>query len=264
MHCNASACFLIACLAGVDTSAVLAADRSADSPLLSGPRHERTELASTCIDMPDVSLGSVTSGAFAAGCSVSSFEQFASFEGLNYYRALYCLWPHWLADEDHHGCNWNSYQAAAQAIFVGQPGQDDVSVLFQHVADLGLTYFQEPVIVENRYGHWLHVNIRDDGNAHFNVSIYYHWDGAGWSAIDSESWLDALRVYVDAPTNDLEPGLHLRKGIWPDLSTMTASTTLYRPNECNACASGGWLDVVLGFASGSFIIESISHRPPDD
>jgi hypothetical protein len=231
-------------------------------PLLAGAQHDLASLAEACIELPDVRLGSEDSGALAAGCSVSSFEQFASFDGLEYYRAHYCLWPHWQSEQER--CHWNRYLAAAQAIFVGRPGDGRASVLFQHVGDLGVEYFQEPQIVENRFGHWLHINLRVDGTGYINASSYLHWSGSDWRRIDAESWLDALITYLETPPEGVEPGLALRKGVWPELASMQASIPLYRAGDCNACASGGWLEVSLGFESGALVIESISHRPPDD
>ncbi len=243
------------------TGGASVADNVDEHPLLAGPPYALDHLRNHCVDIPELTIGPEEGGAWVAACSVTSLEQFASFEGLDYYRAHYCLSPHWLMEEADRGCG--TYPAAAHAIFVGRPGSASVSLFTSQYGDL-TTYYDEPAIVSTRFGHVLHVSVVVSGTGYFNASDYYRWTGTDWRRIESEGWMESLQSFLDDSSADVPAGLGMRKGIWPDLSTLTARTPLYFQDDCNACASGGFLEATLAIDGDSFVVESIRYLAPVD
>lgn len=236
---------------------------AAEATLL-GPIYTLANAAEICVEPP------VPGTPRTSRCKVSSFKRFGSHEGLDYFRAHYCLEPVGSEHVGYRGCGEGSYAVPGQAIFAGRSGEDEVHLLMLDTPDdfdPGY-YFGEPAIISNHFGHWLHLNCRIDGTGHGNASRYYLWARNGWQQIDHEGWLNDLYQQLASPSagmeHELEPGLKIWKGIWPELSSMTAKVALYRQRDANCCPSGGFLDISLGLESGRLVLESIKHHPAAD
>ena len=71
-----------------------------------------------------------------------------------------------------------------------------------------------------------------------------------WREGDSQSWLADL-----AP--QLPGDRAVWKGVYPDYSTMTAETPLWRLGDANACPTGGRANIVLGWSFDRVVLRSV-------
>jgi hypothetical protein len=211
----------------------------------------------TCPSFSDIKPGSEPFD--LRDCGVSQFGEFATFDGRTYYYAIYCLIPN---DADKGSCNDNTrtaenFRTRGLAIFTRDRSSETATLLLERASiDLGIYLFlQKPAIVTTSVGAVLYVPMTVDGTGSGNASEYYAWDSAEWKPIEAEAWVGDLQ-------RRLPPGLEIRKGVWPDLRTMSAETGLYRPGDANCCPSGGVVRVRLAIRSSQFVIDSFVVAPP--
>ncbi|MBI3328780.1 MAG: hypothetical protein HYZ81_19010 [Nitrospinae bacterium] len=208
-----------------------------------------------CIEFSEVKVGK--DDIDVGDCRVSAFGSFGSIGPRTYYYALYCLIPN---DRMQHGrCDSESFHARyhetrALAIFVEEEASGQATLLIERASlDIGLFVYEQPEIIENAFGTLLFVPIRLDGTGVGNVSEYYLWhqDKAEWRRLDAETWLQDLRKRIP-------PGLHIWKGIWPNLQRMTAEAGLYQDGDAQASPTGGTARIELHIDNGRFAVKSVT------
>jgi hypothetical protein len=94
-----------------------------------------------------------------------------------------------------------------------------------------------------------------DGTGNGNASEYYLRRDDGWKQIEADRWLDDFARQIPA-------GTELRKGVWPDLHSMTAQTGLYREGDANCCPSGGTARVSLTLRDAALTLSVVAIEPP--
>ena len=220
------------------------------------PRFSIEMMRRTCPSFSDITPGREPDD--LRDCAVSQFGEFAAFDGRTYYYAIYCLIPN---DADKSACNdktrtAENFRARGLAIFTRDRASDTATLLLERASrDLGIYVFpQKPAIVDSSLGAVLYVPMTVDGTGSGNASEYYAWDSGEWKPIEAETWLGDLQ-------RRLPQGLEIRKGVWPDLRTMSAETGLYRPGDANCCPSGGVVRVRLSILSRRFVIDSFVVAP---
>ena len=232
---------------------VVAWTASADAQLRATGRYRLEDVREQCIILSQVKIGPRGSEHDAARCRVSSFVAFGAVGDTLYYRALYCLTPHWHAHAEHGGCD--QHGSRALAIFVGARESDTAQLLLERATpDVGVLRYGEPAIDTNRDGTILHVNIAVDGTGVGNESEYYLLRDGAWHPIDAHGWLKDLGSQIPS-------GREIWKGVWPDLKTMTAQIALYQRGDANCCPTGGTLRVALEIRANSFVVRSLRYEP---
>jgi len=192
-------------------------------------------------------------------CRVSEFGEIGVVDRRAYYYAIYCLMPNYATDKSH--CtddtfNAHFYRERGLAVFVGDRSTRNARLLFERAGeDIGVLLFAwKPEIVTTAAGTILYLKIAYDGTGAGNASEYYLWASRRWMPIEADAWLNDLTRRVPA-------GLQLRKGVWPDLGTMTAETGLYRDGDANCCPSGGVARIRLAIRARRFVIDAVAFEP---
>jgi len=111
--------------------------------------------------------------------------------------------------------------------------------------------YEKPQIIRNGASTILMLTIRLDGTGSGNASEYYARKNRAWQRIESESWVEDVRKKIPA-------GLEIRKGIWPDMQTMTAKAGLYRTGDANCCPTGGAAKIALAIENDRFVVRSVA------
>jgi len=187
-------------------------------------------------------------------CRVSEFAEFGSIDGKTYYYALYCLIPNLAPGKG--TCNDDSFNARyyrerGLAIFVGDASNDHASLLFERVeGEIGSLRYSQPQIIKPAAGILLYLPIAIEGNANENAREYFLRDGGAWAPVEAVEWFQDLLRRIPA-------GLEIRKGVWPNLQTMTAVARLYRSADDNASPTGGTARIALAIRSRHFVITSL-------
>lgn len=171
-------------------------------------------------------------------CTVSEIGPFGSVDGQTYHYALYML------DKD---------MRKGLSIFTHEATDKQAKLLLERYDKDGLAYiYEQPAIITNSFGTLMEVPVRMDGTGQFNENEYYLWSEKqkGWKLLDSTNWVDDLGKQLPA-------GLEIWKGVWPDIKTMTATTSLWRRDDANCCPSGGTAAVTLAVKDGRLVIKSL-------
>ncbi|WP_136525377.1 hypothetical protein [Geomonas ferrireducens] len=192
-------------------------------------------------------------------CDISETGNFGTISDRTFYYVIYCIIPAYSSepgkcgDESFPG---RYYRKRGIGIFV-QEGAEKHTRLFLERGDpdIGMYLYQNPAIVKNTFGTFLHVPIGVDGTGNFNESEYYIWDSksATWKMLDTTSWISELSERLPA-------GLTINKGIWPDIDAMIAETSLYKENDGNCCPTGGTAVVKLTLEDLRFRIQSVKFK----
>ena len=178
-------------------------------------------------------------------CRVSDFGELGVVDGQTYYNALYCLIPSW-SQEGKGSC------ARGVAVFVRTGADEMLEVAFERAnPEIGLSVYQKPAIVRTPAGTWLQLAIAVDGTGNGNESEYYLRQAGGWISIESQAWSAELE-------KRLPEGLEIRKGIWPDLTTMRAEAGLYRGGDANCCPTGGVARIRLVVRERRFVLDAVT------
>jgi hypothetical protein len=220
--------------------------------LFAAERLPLSEIKNKCVSFSEIKIG--TGELDARECKVTESGQLGVVEGERYFYALYCLLPS--GTEGHCGDNGFSgvYHAKrGLAVFI-QRG-DFAEIAFERAdPSIGVIYYEKPEIVEVNKTDVLILNIAVDGTGAGNESEYFALRDHKWQPIEAESWELELGKKIPA-------GLEMRKGIWPDLTTMTAGTGLYKPDDANCCPTGGEAKVDLALENNKFVLKSVSFSP---
>jgi hypothetical protein len=244
---------LIAVLVGQATSQSLPNNQRAPSApgVVAGREFPMTILRHQCLEFAQVKHGDKPGD--LRDCRVSEFAEFGSIDGQTYYYALYCLIPNLASGKG--SCNDDSFNARyyrerGLAIFVADALNGNASLLFERVeGEIGRLRYSQPQIIKPGAETLLYLPIAIEGNANENVSEYFLQDGGTWVPIESVEWFQDLLRRIPA-------GLEIRKGVWPNLQTMTAVAHLYRPADNNASPTGGTARIALAIRSRHFVITS--------
>lgn len=227
----------------------------------SGPVLELALLKERCIEFSGIKAG--PDDIDIADCRLSDFGVIGAVEGRTYYYALYCLIPRWAiaqgkCDAGPDSFNATHYRQQAAAIFVqGEVAETARLVLEQASLEPGMFHYEKPGFIRNPFGTILHLHVEWTGTGHGNASQYFLRTSHGWRVIDSEAWLTELRGRLPA-------GLEIRKGLWPDLVTMTASAGLYKQGDANCCPTGGEARTSLSLENERFVIKGLKILPGKD
>lgn len=185
-------------------------------------------------------------------CHVSEFGEFATIERQTYYYALYCLMPNYAAGAGK--CNDDSFsaryhRARGLAIFVST-SSGTAGLLFERVAgESGSLRYDRPQIIKGAARTLLYFPIAIEGTAHENASEYFLRDEGAWERVEAYEWFQDLLRRIPA-------GREIRKGVWPNLQTMTGTVSLYRSGDANCCPTGGTARFALAIRSKHFVIDS--------
>jgi hypothetical protein len=167
-------------------------------------------------------------GADLSGCVVQSVREFAVHQGHHLYRAFYGF-PDPLKPQG------GSDAGGPYAIAVFQEAPDgSLELLRRHVDWERGSSHEEPRVVVNSVGTFLYLPISAMGTGSYNLSEYYVWRNERWSRVD----FTTLERDVDAAAPH---GVHVAKGVWPDLDKMSVETDLWRESDPNCCPTGGRL-----------------------
>lgn len=153
-----------------------------------------------------------------------------------------------------------------QSGFTDEDGSLGGVVLLQHL-DGGWTVFgtgfdgyrYEPPTL-NQDG-LLHVEGYTAGTGAFNADLVYRLDDTGmtWQKIDVDSWLASINDF-------LPPGLGIWKGVDYDFESAwrgySASTSLWRSDDANCCATGGSAVIHFDLGKDSITVDTVDYTPP--
>lgn len=251
---NGRLVILVAVLVGQATPQSLPINQRAPSTPVIVARREfpMTLLRNQCLEFTQVKHGDQPGD--LRNCRVSEFGEFASIDGQTYYYALYCLIPNYAADTGK--CNDDSFNARYHrerglAIFVGDASSGNASLLFERVdGEIGSLRYSRPQIIDAAAGTLLYLPIAIDGTGNDNASEYFLRDGSAWELVEAVEWFQGLLRRIPV-------GLEIRKGVWPNLQTMTAVAGLYRSADANCCPTGGKARIALAIRSRHFVINSL-------
>jgi len=201
-------------------------------------------------------LGLVT----VASCSLTEFGEFASFRGDTYYYALYCVEEKGSDARYNGSCHdpdsFNSSYGMSRsniAIFVRHGADDSVRAVLSEYDTGGPN--RTPRIVENSEGAVMELPLSIAASCDCNASSYYLWrpQTREWALMDWESWQHEAEL-------KFPPDLTNQNGYWPDLSTLTTSGALWRPDDAHCCPSGGSVSVQLGIVDNRFVLRSLEIK----
>lgn len=102
--------------------------------------------------------------------------------------------------------------------------------------DLGVRFGQVPELHHTPYGVIVVLPIAVPGTGHFNEDILLLWKSERWLQIDSQSWMQDLR---------LPPCYGVWKGQRVDLRTWKMTTGVWVEGDGNCCPSGGEVAATL-------------------
>jgi hypothetical protein len=221
-----------------------------------GREYRVEEIGAKCVEFEIVKQGK---GPFDyRECRVTESGEFGMVDGDRYYYATYCLMPNHAEKESKCGDKsgtgfYNSHRG--MVVFERDQLSGNAKVVYRLAgAEIGLLHFRKKPLIVRHGGEtllWLPVTV--DGTGHYNDSRYYVWRAGRWERIDGTSWGGDL-------TRRLPAGLEIWKGIWPDLTTMTAEVGLYRQGDANCCPTGGVARVRLRVGATGLEMESVEFE----
>jgi hypothetical protein len=197
-------------------------------------------------------------------CGITDSGLFGNSENGVFHFVLYCIIPD--HDSNPTQCGDDSFTARYHsrrglAIYRVDPETGSADRFLERVdPEIGVVLYEKPRIMENSYGKFMDIPIRIEGTGVGNISEYYRQDPefGKWERLVSDEWAEGLE-------KRLPPGLSIRKGIWPDITSMTVETGLYRENDPNCCPSGGTAEMILRLEGNRIVLKSIRFdTTPDD
>jgi len=196
-----------------------------------------------------------------ASCRVGESGEFATFQDLTYYYALYCVEerdaiPEWGSCDDPDSVNSLNHSLSNAAVFERRRGDVTMRLILSRF--IGWGDFREPRIVESPQGAVMELPLVLAATCECNAGAYYRWHERtrDWQLMDWHSWQKEL-------DRKLPPMLTKRDGFWPELRTLTADGALWRPDDAHCCPTGKSVHVRLGIVDNRFVLESFRVDPPD-
>lgn len=184
-----------------------------------------------------VQAGKIKFGANAkwSDCSVTKGRWFATLDILDLYQAQYCL-----------GKGDGECDKRAFVVFSNRAYTPHAKVILQRI-DPGAAEYDDPVVVQTKYGDILTVSARlPDGKV---SNSYYRWQSGRWIPVEARGWLRELR-------KKLPKGETIMAEVWPDADTMRAQATLQRAGSPGA--SGKVAEVELAVANDRFTVKKVT------
>lgn len=180
------------------------------------------------------------------GCRVLTTKAIGNANGTVLHFARYCL-------DEPDQTEGNACFFQGMAVFAETPPSGPVERLYSTNSDVSEP-FLPPNLINSPYGTILDIAITIDGTGHYNESDYLLLRDGQWQLIDSRSWIDDLLKRIPV-------GTEIHKGIWPDLSSMTAQVDLALPGDPNCCPSAGMVDIDLELIGVRLSIKGMTVGP---
>lgn len=192
-----------------------------------------------------VEVGAISFGAHGrwADCRVSRGRWVSTIDLVDMYQAQYCL-----------GDGGETCQQRALLLFGNRAYTPTARLMLQRL-DPGGAEYDDPQVVVNEYGRILTVTARlPDGTRN---SDYYLWQSGQWLRLDARRWLQDF-------VKGLPAGVRVGQVELPDIDTMSAKVTLYRPGSSGCCRDGEVATVALGLRQQRFSLKkSGGSKAPD-
>ena len=192
-------------------------------------------------------------------CNISEQGEIGIVNENTYYYVIYCIIPDYSPGKAK--CGDGSFSARYHAanglsIYVRKALSSNLDIYLERAdPEIGTCIYRKPEIIKNSIGRFMYVPISESGSGDYNHSEYYLWrpnanDGV---SINSESWGEDFWKRIPS-------GLSVRKGIWPDIRTMTAEASLYREGDANCCPTGGTAFIKFTLKDNQFVVDSVEFR----
>ncbi len=173
---------------------------------------------------------------------------------------LFCLMPNQReAQAPASACGDGSFEARhhrqrAMTLIGSSTKSPAPRTIFERIDnELGTRNFSKPKLLNLNGKQILVLPIQVDGTGAGNASEYYVREKRDWALIESKSWENEVQKLIPK-------GLQIRKGLWPDLETMTAETGLFRMNDANCCPTGGTAQIKLMLRANRFAVLDVKIR----
>lgn len=186
-----------------------------------------------CSQVGEISFGP---GQRWANCQVTRGRWVSTIDLVDMYQAQYCL-----------GSHPDNCERRALLLFGNRAYTPMAKLMLQRLDPAG-TEYDDPLVIKNEYGRILTVSVRlPDGSRN---KQYYLWQAGGWVPIDSQAWLNDLAKRLPAGSTADQVGL-------PEVDTMSAQATFFRPTRAACCANKGVATIELGLRQGRFWLKKI-------
>lgn len=187
-------------------------------------------------------VGNITFGSNGrwASCRVTRGRWIATLDFMDLYQAQYCLGKNVSKNVD-------TCDQRALVIFSNRAYTPDAKALVVRI-DEGTTEYDDPMVVAS--GDESIMSVSAHNSAGILAKSYYLWRTDRWVAMDAQGWLNGL--YLHLPN-----GTSARRVAWPDLETMSAQVSLFRPDDADCCPTGGMAEVELGLEKEQFAVKQV-------
>lgn len=187
-------------------------------------------------------VGNITFGPNGrwASCRVTRGRWIATLDFMDLYQAQYCL-------SKNVSNNVEACDQRALVIFSNRAYTPDAKALMVRI-DEGATEYDDPMVVASGDESIMSVSARNSTG--ILAKSYYLWRTDHWVAMDAKSWLNGLSAH-------LPKGTAARQVAWPNLETMSAKVSLFRPDDADCCPTGGMAEVELGLVKEQFAVKQV-------
>lgn len=203
---------------------------SLDPPPPSRPEVSIIKVNSECLALPDEQN---------ATCNVERFGQL----GTVYVSPLYYAMYHYANPPD-------PVLDRRRVVIMEDTGGGRLDELFATPGDPAVQYDEPQLIKITADRALLLIPGHDSGTGNLNREQLFVWRDYEWHKADTTSWL------ADLPGR-LPAGLKVWKGVYPDYTTMTAETPLWREGDANACPTGGRAKIILGWRADRVVLRRV-------
>jgi hypothetical protein len=192
-------------------------------------------------------------------CRVNRFGALVSIGGTRYHFCLYRWLIRFGEDAAGAGDIYDKFPYNSTAVVIlGMPEdgrQPRPLFSFHNEGMIGVSWFEEPKVIENEYGKILVIPERLSGTGAGTNDRFLIWMRGRWQKIDSGSWRKDLAA-------KLPEGHGVWKGIHVDIKTMKFQSPLWRDGDANCCPTGGKVLVDLTLKDRRFEIREFRLVPP--
>jgi hypothetical protein len=199
-----------------------------DPPPPSRPGISIDKVNTVCLALPDEQN---------ATCNVEQFGELGTVYVTRLYYAAY------------HYANPGDHVLDRQRVVILEDYGGWLNELFAAPGDPAVQYDKPRIIKINADRALLLIPGHESGTGNLNREQLFVWRDYDWRKADTASWLPEL-------TERLPAGLKVWKGVYPDYTTMTAETPLWREGDANACPTGGRAKIILGWRADRIVLRS--------